>query len=118
MTQRLKELYKEKAIPNLIAEHQYTNPQQVPKVVKIQINRGLGLAAQNNNILKKSIEEFWIKNDKPEKLLFSYHGIPKKYLDKGDRRRKPTGRNIFKSISWCLALIIFVFLIITLVFSK
>ena len=34
--------------------------------------------------LKKSIEEFWIKNDKPKKLLFSYHGIPKKYLDKGD----------------------------------
>ena len=60
MTQRLKELYKEKAIPNLIAEHQYTNPQQVPKVVKIQINRGLGLAAQNNNILKKSIEEFTV----------------------------------------------------------
>ena len=34
--------------------------------------------------LKNSIEEFWTKNDKPKKLLFSYHGIPKKYLDKGD----------------------------------
>ena len=34
--------------------------------------------------LKNSIEEFWRKNDKPKKLLFSYHGIPKKYLDKGD----------------------------------
>ena len=34
--------------------------------------------------LKNSIEEFWNKNDKPKKLLFSYHGIPKKYLDKGD----------------------------------
>lgn len=34
--------------------------------------------------LKNSIEEFWSKNDKPKKLLFSYHGIPKKYLDKGD----------------------------------
>ena len=28
------------------------------KIKKIQINRGLGLAAQNTNILKKSIEEF------------------------------------------------------------
>ena len=34
--------------------------------------------------LKNSIEEFWSKNEKPKKLLFSYHGIPKKYLDKGD----------------------------------
>ena len=24
------------------------------------------------------------KNGKPQKLIFSYHGIPKKYLDKGD----------------------------------
>merc|ERR1712228_794754 len=30
----------------------------VPKLKKIQINRGLGLAAQNTNILKKNIEEF------------------------------------------------------------
>ena len=34
--------------------------------------------------LKNSIEEFWSKNEKPKKLIFSYHGIPKKYLDKGD----------------------------------
>ena len=34
--------------------------------------------------LKNSIEEFWSKNEKPSKLIFSYHGIPKKYLDKGD----------------------------------
>ncbi len=34
--------------------------------------------------LAKSIEEFWKKNEKPQKLIFSYHGIPKKYLLKGD----------------------------------
>jgi len=39
--------------PNL-----FKNPHMVPKLKKIQINRGLGLAAQNNNILKKNIEEF------------------------------------------------------------
>ena len=60
MSQRLKELYKEKVMPNLITEHNYKNPQQVPKIVKIQLNRGLGLAAQNNNILKKSLEEFTV----------------------------------------------------------
>ena len=36
----------------------YQNPHTVPKIKKIQINRGLGLAAQNSNVLKKSIEEF------------------------------------------------------------
>ena len=34
--------------------------------------------------LKNSIEEFWTKNSKPKKIIFSYHGVPKKYLDKGD----------------------------------
>lgn len=36
----------------------YQNPHTVPKLKKIQINRGLGLMAQNSNFLKKSIEEF------------------------------------------------------------
>jgi large subunit ribosomal protein L5 len=36
----------------------FSNPHAVPKLKKIQINRGLGLAAQNTNTLKKNIEEF------------------------------------------------------------
>ncbi len=36
----------------------FNNPHTVPRLKKIQINRGLGLAAQNSNILKKYIEEF------------------------------------------------------------
>ena len=36
----------------------FRNPHTIPKLKKIQINRGLGLAAQNTNILKKNIEEF------------------------------------------------------------
>nr|AWT39027.1 ribosomal protein L5 [Eunotogramma sp.] len=36
----------------------FGNPHTIPKLKKIQINRGLGLAAQNSNILKKSINEF------------------------------------------------------------
>jgi large subunit ribosomal protein L5 len=36
----------------------FSNSQSVPKLKKIQINRGLGLAAQNSNVLKKNIEEF------------------------------------------------------------
>ena len=36
----------------------FWNPHTVPKLKKIQINRGLGLAAQNTTILKKNITEF------------------------------------------------------------
>ena len=36
----------------------FRNPHTIPKLKKIQINRGLGLTAQNTNILKKNIEEF------------------------------------------------------------
>ena len=36
----------------------FKNIHNVPKLKKIQINRGLGLVAQNKNILKNSIEEF------------------------------------------------------------
>ena len=36
----------------------FRNVHTLPKLEKIQINRGLGLTAQNTNILKKSIEEF------------------------------------------------------------
>ena len=31
----------------------FKNPHTIPKLKKIQINRGLGLAAQNTNILKE-----------------------------------------------------------------
>jgi large subunit ribosomal protein L5 len=43
---------------NLMEIFQYKNIHQVPKLVKIQLNRGLGADAQNTSILKKSIEEF------------------------------------------------------------
>ena len=34
--------------------------------------------------LATSIKNFWEKNEKPQKIVFSYHGIPKKYLTNGD----------------------------------
>jgi len=36
----------------------FRNVHTVPKLKKIQVNRGLGLSAQNTNLLKKNIEEF------------------------------------------------------------
>ena len=36
------------------------------------------------NALANSINQYWETNSKPEKLLFSFHGLPKDYLLKGD----------------------------------
>merc|ERR1712232_1316083 len=36
----------------------FQNPHKIPKLKKIQINRSLGLTAQNSNLLRKNIEEF------------------------------------------------------------
>lgn len=56
----IKKEYEEGIKPLLIKNtpSRFRNPHTVPKLKKIQINRGLGLTAQNTNILKKNIEEF------------------------------------------------------------
>jgi len=57
MTHPYKQLYSEKITPVLKEKFSYKNPHELPKIVKIQVNRGLGLAAQNKTVLQKSIQE-------------------------------------------------------------
>jgi large subunit ribosomal protein L5 len=57
MTQRLKKLYQENIIPKLKEQFGYGNIHEVPKVVKVTINRGLGEASQNAKALESSINE-------------------------------------------------------------
>jgi large subunit ribosomal protein L5 len=57
MTQQLKNQYQETIVPKLMEQFKYTNIHQVPKVVKIVINRGLGEASQNAKALESSINE-------------------------------------------------------------
>ena len=56
----IKKEYEDGIKPILIKNtpSRYCNPHTVPKLKKIIINRGLGLSAQNTNILKKNILEF------------------------------------------------------------
>nr|YP_009398097.1 ribosomal protein L5 [Gredgaria maugeana]ARW67283.1 ribosomal protein L5 [Gredgaria maugeana] len=58
MNQSLKENYENKIFPELLKEFNYKNIHEVPKLVKITINRGIGEAAQNNKAIDKSIKEF------------------------------------------------------------
>ena len=57
MAQKIKAIYENEVVPYLKETFEYTNIHQVPKIEKIQINRGLGIAAQNTKVLQKSIDE-------------------------------------------------------------
>ena len=66
MKNTLKQMYEEKIFPELMQEFQYKNIHEVPKLVKITINRGIGEAVQNTKAIDKSIEEFtYITGQKP-----------------------------------------------------
>jgi len=50
MRARLREYYEKKVVPLLMKEFGYKNPMQVPKLVKIVLNMGVGEATQNIRI--------------------------------------------------------------------
>jgi len=54
---RLRELYKTDALPALTKQFGYKNVMAVPKLVKINVNMGLGEAISNAKILDVAAEE-------------------------------------------------------------
>ncbi len=54
---RLKTQYQEKIVPKLMEQFKYKNIHQVPKVIKVTVNRGLGEASQNSKALESSLAE-------------------------------------------------------------
>ncbi len=53
----VEQLYQEVAVPKLMERFGYKNPLQVPKLVKVSLNMGLGEAIQNPKILDSAVEE-------------------------------------------------------------
>jgi len=54
---RLKAKYTEEIMPALMNEFQYKSPMQVPKLVKISLNQGLGSAITDKKQIDSSIDE-------------------------------------------------------------
>jgi len=54
---RLKKLYQEMVLPQMIKLYNYKNKMAVPKIEKIVINMGLGEASKNIKILDSAMEE-------------------------------------------------------------
>jgi large subunit ribosomal protein L5 len=57
MSTRLKTVYQETIVPKLMEQFNYTNIHQVPKLVKVTVNRGLGEASQNAKAMEASLAE-------------------------------------------------------------
>lgn len=53
----LRKVYNEEIIPALEKQFSYTTPMQVPKLVKITINEGVGEATQDKKLVEEAAEE-------------------------------------------------------------
>jgi len=56
-TANLKKIYREKIVPGLMKEFNYTSVMQVPVLKKIVINEGLGIAVADKKIIDIAIQE-------------------------------------------------------------
>ena len=54
---RLKEIYQKEVVPQLREQFAYNNIHQVPKVVKVVLNMGVGEAIQNIKVLESASNE-------------------------------------------------------------
>ncbi len=57
MAEQLKDFYNTKVVPKLMEQFEYKNVHEVPKVLKVTVNRGLGEASQNAKALEASVKE-------------------------------------------------------------
>jgi large subunit ribosomal protein L5 len=64
---RLKQKYRAEIIPALTEEFGYTNPHQVPGLVKIVVNTGVGEAARDSKVIDGAIKDLTlITGQKPQ----------------------------------------------------
>ena len=54
---RLKTLYREEIVKKLIDQFQYKSIMQVPRLIKISINQGVGVATQDKKLVDVAIDE-------------------------------------------------------------
>ena len=57
MTTRLEQFYKDEVVPKLMKQFGYSNPMEVPKLVKITLNMGVGEAAANKKVLENAVAD-------------------------------------------------------------
>ena len=56
-TPRLKTKYREEIVPKLMEQFEYKSVMQVPKLLKISINQGVGGATQDKKLVDNAVKE-------------------------------------------------------------
>lgn len=54
---RLRDKYRAEVVPALVKQFDYKNPMQVPRVLKVTVNMGLGEAVSNAKIIETGVEQ-------------------------------------------------------------
>jgi large subunit ribosomal protein L5 len=54
---RLQQIYRDSVVPALVEKFGYKNPMQVPKLVKVTLNMGVGEAVGNKKALENALED-------------------------------------------------------------
>jgi len=54
---RLHDKYRKEVVPTLMKHFDYDNVHRVPRLVKISVNMGVGIATQNKAILDNAVNE-------------------------------------------------------------
>ena len=57
MTTRLEQFYKEEVVPKLMKQFGYTNPMQVPKLMKITLNMGVSEAVSDKKVMDSAVSD-------------------------------------------------------------
>jgi large subunit ribosomal protein L5 len=54
---RLKTIYRDEIIPKMMEEFNYTSVMEVPKILKVSLNQGLGDATQDKKLVDEALKE-------------------------------------------------------------
>ena len=57
MTSRLETFYRDEVVPKLTQQFGYKNPMEVPRLVKVTLNMGVGEATSNKKVLENAVAD-------------------------------------------------------------
>ncbi len=83
MVARLKQDYKDKVMPALMKKFSYKNPYQVPKLVKIVVNIGVGEATQDPKLLEIATQDLAVITGQKPLVVKAKKSISQFKLRKG-----------------------------------
>lgn len=81
--QRLKSFYLDALVPKFLEHYKYANISQVPKLVKVVVNRGFDDSCQNSKILESLSNEFKLLTGQKSSLRRSKNAISSFKIRKG-----------------------------------